>query len=295
MEEHSLLEIAQTLAFPWIFMFQSLSCLPGTLVRLAREGTLISHLLGRGGHGTLTDTWFSDFWTKLAAPGVRASASASVIPLLAGRVHKGAVVESQDSPPPHPAISGTVLEVGPGSGMWASVLARSVFAASSTDDGVRHRRPGPGPGVTRILGVEPNAGVHESLRRAADEAGLQDVYEVVPCGIQDLAASGAVAHGEVDCIVSVLCLCSIPDPERNIRELYRYLRPGGRWYVCEHVRQEPGTAMYWYQGMFDLIFFVLSVGSSFPGEAVCRLNPIYILLSHTYARTNLPFHLCAND
>ncbi|KAL8382964.1 hypothetical protein RB595_006638 [Gaeumannomyces hyphopodioides] len=261
MEEPSLLTIAQTLAFPWVFMFQSLSCLPGTVARLAREGTLAAHLLGRADHGgTLTSAWFSDFWTKCAAPGVRANAGALVLPLLAGRVHGGAVVDDA----PHPPISGTVLEVGPGSGMWASALALGVGIPTPTptptadvDVDVR-RRPaaaaaGPGP-VKRILGVEPNAGVHAALRAAASEAGLDGVYEVVPCGIEDLAASGAVAEGEVDCIVSVLCLCSIPDPEKNIRELYRYLKQGGRWYVCEHVCQAPGTVMYWYQGFVNLFW-----------------------------------------
>ncbi|KAL8409632.1 hypothetical protein RB594_007908 [Gaeumannomyces avenae] len=277
MEEPSLFTIAQTLAFPWVFMFSSLSCLPGTVARLAREGTLAAHLLGRADHGaTLASAWFSDFWTRCAAPGVRANAGPGVLSLLAGRVRAGAVVGDDDDddagqdapppPPPHPPISGTVIEVGPGSGMWASALARSVVGGTPTsddDNSLRRRRTtttttteaaAPGGPVKRILGVEPNASAHAALRAAVSEAGLDGVYEVVPCGIEHLAASGAVAEGEVDCIVSILCLCSIPDPERNIRELYRYLKKGGRWYVYEHVCQAPGTAMYWYQGFVNLFW-----------------------------------------
>lgn len=70
-------------------------------------------------------------------------------------------------------------------------------------------------------------------------------------GIQDALASGRIAEESVDCIVSVLCLCSIPDAKTNIAELYRCLKPGGRWYVYEHVIAFPeqGWGMRLYQGM----------------------------------------------
>ncbi|KAK1770822.1 S-adenosyl-L-methionine-dependent methyltransferase [Phialemonium atrogriseum] len=122
---------------------------------------------------------------------------------------------------------------------------------------VRRRRGPAGSGaVTRVLGVEPSADMHEPLREKVREAGLEGVYEVVPVGIEDLAPSGRVLPESVDCIVSILCLCGIPDPERNIRELYGCLKPGGRWYVYEHVRCVPsqGWAMGVYQAFVNLFW-----------------------------------------
>lgn len=61
------------------------------------------------------------------------------------------------------------------------------------------------------------------------EVGLESVYEVVPVGIRDVGkVAGGIRKESVDCIVSVLCLCSIPKPERNIAELYGYCKKGGR-------------------------------------------------------------------
>lgn len=143
-------------------------------------------------------------------------------------------------------ISGVVLEVGPGSGLWASVFAHPSLAQ----------------GITKIYGVEPNAAHHVELRQRIAAAGLYDTYEVVPCGIEDLAASGRLEKGSVDCVVSILCMCSIPEPEKHAKELFGYLKDGGRWFVYEHVRceseklRECGLGMRMYQCKFDVFFFL---------------------------------------
>jgi SAM-dependent methyltransferase len=186
-----------------------------------------------------------------------------VFPLLQGRVKEGVIL--QQAPNASAGVSGTVLEIGPGSGQWVSIFSDRYLSSTSTssttavdsganDQGIhpRHRR------VTHVYGVEPNVGVHPLLRAKIAQAGLEDVYEIVPCGIEALWQSGAVQRESVDCIVGVLCLCSIPDPERNIRELYGYLKPGGRWFVYEHVRcpyEKSGRVMVAYHGM---LMFILS-------------------------------------
>ncbi|KAG4218079.1 hypothetical protein PC116_g33441, partial [Phytophthora cactorum] len=122
--------------------------------------------------------------------------------------------------------------------------------------------------ITRVYGVEPNRDQHPALRRAIAKAGLEDVYRIVPVGIEDLDDAtkwdGRVEKGSVDCIVSILCLCSIPDPEKNIGELYQYLKKGGRWYVYEHVRCEHSWYMRAYQGLLNL-FWPHMIGG-------CQLN-----------------------
>lgn len=223
-------EIFWFLLDPWLFMSQALLVLPSTILRLILQGqftTLFSP-------AKLQSAWFSTFWAT-AGPGVRETGEARVIPLLEGYVAGGNVVNKRQ----HESISGTVIEVGPGTGMWVSVFSKLHTA---------------GKGITKIFGVEPNTGVHGALRKNAAAAGLRDTYQIVPHGIEDLAKSGNVAKESVDCIVSILCLCSIPDPEHNIKELFGYLKPGGRWYVYEHVRcesermRECGLFMRVYQG-----------------------------------------------
>ncbi|KAK0264366.1 hypothetical protein B0A54_06335 [Friedmanniomyces endolithicus] len=153
------------------------------------------------------DAWFARFWAFFG-PLSREFAAPSVMPLL------------QNS------ARGVCLDIGPGSGQWLYLFAR----ANNSE-------------ITKIYGVEPNVGMHAELRVNAVKAGLGDVYEVIGCGAQELGTRGGIGRGSVDTIITVQCLCSIPTPERIIKELYPLLKPGGKWLVYEHVRTK-------YQGDF---------------------------------------------
>ena len=92
--------------------------------------------------------------------------------------------------------------------------------------------------ITKIYGVEPVVDLHASLRENIKASGLVDVYEIVPCGIEDvveLKKHGLVLEG-VDTILSVQVLCSVPDPSEMLRRLYALLKPGGQLIVYEHVK-----------------------------------------------------------
>lgn len=230
---------------PWAFMYLSASCLPKTILAQLRArgfGVLLSP-------ARLRDAWFSEFWGRRVSPKVRQMAGERVVPLLQGRTRAGRILDA----PAGPGVGGTVLEVGAGSGLWVDVfpeVAAIQTPEPEADGAVRKRKTAAGA-ITRIYGVEPNRDQHAHLRQAIARAGLEDVYQIVPVGIEDLDDAqkwdGRVEKGSVDCIVSVLCLCSIPEPEKNVRELYRYLKKGGRWYVYEHVRSEYSWYMRAYQ------------------------------------------------
>ncbi|KAK0774932.1 hypothetical protein LTR91_008391 [Friedmanniomyces endolithicus] len=153
------------------------------------------------------DAWFARFWAFFG-PLSRESAAPNVMPLL------------QNS------ARGVCLDIGPGSGQWLYLFAR----ANNSE-------------ITKIYGVEPNVGMHGELRANAVKAGLGEVYEVIGCGAQELGTKGGIGVGSVDTIITVQCLCSIPTPERIIKELYPLLKPGGKWLVYEHIRTK-------YQGDF---------------------------------------------
>ncbi|MCJ1248189.1 hypothetical protein MMC30_005406 [Trapelia coarctata] len=115
--------------------------------------------------------------------------------------------------------TGTILELGPGTG---SQLPRYRLAQ-----------------VTKIYGVEPVSALHPALRASIKANRLNDVYEVVGCGIEDVDGlrSVGVVEGSVDTIVSVQVLCSVDagDVEKVVERLYGLLRVGGKLVVYEHV------------------------------------------------------------
>ncbi|KAI8959302.1 S-adenosyl-L-methionine-dependent methyltransferase [Daldinia sp. FL1419] len=251
---------------PWCFLLISASYLPKTILSLLRERN-VAELLSPG---RLRDAWFNEFWGGFAGPNIRRDAGMRVVPLLRGYASKGDVVDEQVVP----GLAGTVIEVGAGSGLWVDMYREVAGVRASPEDSATRRRKVGGSAatdgvVTRVYGVEPNVDQHPALRRAIAKAGLEDVYRIVPVGIEDLDDAtkwdGRVEKGSVDCIVTILCLCSIPDPEKNIRELYQYLKKGGRWYIYEHVQCEYSWYMRAYQRLIN-IFWPHFIG----GCLLCR-------------------------
>ncbi|PKS07703.1 hypothetical protein jhhlp_006311 [Lomentospora prolificans] len=217
---------------PWLFLLLSVRHLPATIVQQVRAGS-VSTLFS---WAALRDAWFFNFWTTVS-PEIRKSGDELVTALLQGKVRAGVITDRAE----HPPMGGTVLEIGSGTGLWAELLARD------------------SPGVDRVFGVEPNPASLKVLRRRVREAGIGDRYVVVPVGVEDVAYGEWEGHrvekGSVDCVVTVLCMCSVPRPEEIAREVYGYLRDGGRWYVFEHVRADGcGWWIRFYQAVLNLFW-----------------------------------------
>ncbi|SMY28170.1 unnamed protein product [Zymoseptoria tritici ST99CH_1A5] len=168
---------------------------------------------------TFKDIWFARFWIWFG-PRSRENAAPKVMPLLRNNAR------------------GVCLDIGPGSGQWLYLFARAA-----------------NPDITKIYGVEPNVDLHAELRRNAVQAGLGEVYEVIGCGAEELQTKGGFDPGSVDTIVTVQCLCSIPTPEKIIKELYPLLKPGGKWLVYEHVKTKYQSEFvgYW-QNIVNIIW-----------------------------------------
>jgi SAM-dependent methyltransferase len=195
---------------PWYLMLITLTFIPQTLLKIFCQGQF----------GTLVswhafrDAWFANTWAVLGPQ--LAEGSARVVKELQSRSR------------------GVVLDIGPGAGDWVHLYSNPAKG---------------GGGVTKIYGVEPNLDQHASLRRKVREAGLEGVYEIVGAGAEELGRLGlGIGKGGVDTVVTKQVLCSAPGPERLVRELYGYLKPGGVWIMYEHVKTKERGWVNWYQG-----------------------------------------------
>lgn len=113
--------------------------------------------------------------------------------------------------------SGTILELGPGTGNQFPRFNRSV--------------------ITRIYGLEPNEYLFAQLRDGiVEKHGLGDVYVPINAALEsdEVLKSWNIDSGSLDTIVCMQVLCSVPEPFEAAKKIYRLLKPGGQLLFWEH-------------------------------------------------------------
>jgi SAM-dependent methyltransferase len=112
---------------------------------------------------------------------------------------------------------------------------------------------GPGPGAnlryyapgTTVIAVEPNPRMHPALRENAARYGLK--LEIRGVGGERLD----IATASVGVVVGTLVLCTVGNPRQVVSEIYRILKPGGRYLFLEHVAAPPGSGLRRLQGILQ--------------------------------------------
>ena len=104
-------------------------------------------------------------------------------------------------------LSGTVVEIGSGSGLNIEHLPGS---------------------VERLLAVEPS----DVARRLAARRVQRSTTPVEHIGLD--GASIPLGDASCDSALATFALCTIPDVESALAEVMRVLKPGGRFHVLEH-------------------------------------------------------------
>ena len=76
--------------------------------------------------------------------------------------------------------------------------------------------------VTRYIALEPNILMHNHIRAKANEAGFHEsdgTLIILPFNAEDTQSIlSSLSQEPVDTILSVLTLCSIPDPQRTLEQ-----------------------------------------------------------------------------
>ena len=115
-------------------------------------------------------------------------------------------------------VTGDVLEIGFGSGLNLEHYPEA---------------------VNRLTVVEPNPGM-------AAIAQKRIAASPFPVEVQLLSSEALpMADHSFDSVVSSWTLCSIPDIDQALQEIYRVLKPDGRFFFLEHGRSPELSVQIW--------------------------------------------------
>ena len=89
-----------------------------------------------------------------------------------------------------------------------------------------------GPNVAALTLTEPEAPMARKLAKHLRDGSRS--AELVEAGAEALP----LPDGQFDTVVSTLVLCTVGNPQRALREVWRVLKPGGQLLFIEHVRSE---------------------------------------------------------
>ena len=105
------------------------------------------------------------------------------------------------------SVSGEVLEIGFGTGLNLPFYQ----------------------GVDTVYALEPNTAIFQLAQERIDATPF--VVEQITASAEQLPFT----NDQLQHVVSTWTLCSIPDLEQSLREIYRVLQPGGTLHLVEHV------------------------------------------------------------
>jgi ubiquinone/menaquinone biosynthesis C-methylase UbiE len=129
-------------------------------------------------------------------------------------------------------LTGTVLEIGPGTGANLRYLNAEV----------------------RWIGLEPNPYMHSYLHQEANRPGIP--IEIKTSIGDDLP----LGDESVDAVISTLVLCCVKNQQRALQEVLRVLKPGGRLLFIEHVAAPAGSRLRRMQNLVTPLWKQLGDG-----------------------------------
>jgi ubiquinone/menaquinone biosynthesis C-methylase UbiE len=89
------------------------------------------------------------------------------------------------------------------------------------------------PKDVEVIGIDFSKGMLEKAEKRKKELGLENV-KLLLMDVQNLEFE----DNTFDTVVSTFVFCTVPDPIKGLKEVYRVLKPGGKAIFLEHMKSE---------------------------------------------------------
>jgi ubiquinone/menaquinone biosynthesis C-methylase UbiE len=153
-------------------------------------------------------------------------------------------------------LSGTIIEVGFGAG-------RNLALYPDT--------------VTEVVAIEPSPVMRARAEQQIDQSKIPVRYGGLDCQYLDLP------DNSVDAAVVTFTLCTIKDPERALRELWRVVRPGGELRALEH-GLAPDAAVARWQRRLNRLEMAMADGCQLTRDATTVVESSRWRITANYQR-----------
>lgn len=86
-----------------------------------------------------------------------------------------------------------------------------------------------------VISIEPSMYMLDKAKAKLPPSKNIKLYNL---GINDLALDDLIAESSLDYAICTLVLCTVPDPELALKNMYRWLNPTGKLIILEHIHAE---------------------------------------------------------
>lgn len=122
-------------------------------------------------------------------------------------------------------VTGDVLEIGFGTGL---------------------NLPYYPPSIDQITTVDPSPGVHRLAQKRIAAASIAVDHHMIS------GEALPMADQSFDSVVSTFTLCTVPNIDQALGEIYRVLKPGGRFFFVEHGLSDEPAVQIWQNRLTPL-------------------------------------------
>ncbi len=128
-------------------------------------------------------------------------------------------------------LKGKILEIGGGTGVNLDLYSKDV----------------------ELLITEPDREMRERLLKKLTPE-QREYISVTDAFLETLP----VEDNSFDVVVSTLVLCSVRDLDKAVQEIYRIVKPGGKFVFLEHVAGEPHTTRFKWQQRLEPLWVAIA-------------------------------------
>ena len=145
-------------------------------------------------------------------------------------------------------------------------------------------------GEVEVTGIEPSSYMLHRAGKKRDLLLLPNRITLLETGCGYPEMQKLIQDNSLDTVVCTLILCTVPDPEKALANFQKWLKPGGKLVVLEHIRSHNTSRGKW-QDFLNPLWRKMADGCHLnrPTDQLLASSG-FQLLKEDYFKIGIPFY-----